>query len=518
MDFLNKAYEWFRGLGSALKGLILLAGLAALAVGVSYYYPMTGEVMIPLGADMPPEEVKPVMDRLTAVGIPHKLDRRGVNVLVPQDRHAEAKVALAAEQLPTRGGDGLESFKESSFGATPFQLTVNYQRALQNELVRAITQIDSVAAARVLIARPEPTPFLRDQRPPTASVVLRLKSNAVFGKAAAGSVVSLVAHAVDGLKKENVTVVDSAGRMLSDPYAAQKDDLPREMVDYRQELEKYLAQKAQEVLTKSLGVGRAVVTVNTDLNYQMVKERVKKYSPEDKVLLAERLTQTQTTATAARGAAGSASNQAARPGGSSGGGGSGGQSKEETTSSDYATSVTERETADKMGAVTRLTVAAVVDLAPAPPADGSAAATEPLMTADDVQDLIKQAIGFKSGRDEIKVANMKMVTPVTPIPETDPAAEDEKKQQQLQRYVVLARNVSLAVAAVVAFAIVPLALLRRSRPAKPPEPAAPPPPTPEQLAVAARERRRQQLDRLAELTRSKPDAVSEVFTLLTTAK
>lgn len=515
MDFLTRIYDGFRGLSTALKGLIGLAVVAALVVGVTSYYPIGGEAMVPLGADMPPEDVKPVMDRLAAVGIPHKLDRRGVNVLVPQDRHAEAKVALAAEQLPTRSGEGLESFKEMSFGATPFQLTVNYQRALQNELVKVIKQIDAVDTARVLIARPERTPFARDQSPPTASVVLRLKRNAVFGKAAAASVVSLVAHAVDGLKPENVTVVDSTGQMLSDRYAAQKDELPMELVDYRKGLEQYLAEKAQGVLTKALGTGRAVVTVNTDLNYQKMKERQKKYDNEGKALLAERLTQTSSTVTPARGTAGAASNQAARPGGSAGGGGAG-QTKEETTSSDYTPSYTEREIEDKMGAVTRLTVSAVVDLNPLPPADGSAAATEPLMTAEAVQGLIKHAIGFKADRDEITVANMKMVTPVPAVPEADPAEDEEKKQKQFQSYVTLARNACIGLAVLVVFIIVPLALLRRSRPAKPPEPAAPPPPTPEQLAAAARDRRRQQVEKLAELARSNPETVSEVFSLLTT--
>ncbi len=512
MEFLKNIGDWWKGLGGGTRALVVGGGLAAaLAFGL-FIYLSPGEATVPVGGDMPVEEVQAVAARLTTLGIPHKLDPRGVNVLVPESRRAEAKVGLAAEGLPTRGGKGLESFEESSFGATPFQNAVNYQRALQNELARAIAQVESVANARVLLARPDPTPFVRDQRPPTASVVLRLKPNAGLTKAAATSVVSLVAHAVDGLKPENVTVIDSTGRLLSDPYAANKDDLPAELVDYRKGLEMYLAKKAQDMLVPSLGAGRVVVTVNADLNYQKVKERQKRYNPEEKVTGQERTTTVKaTTPGPARGAAGVQSN-AARPGGGAGGGGTGGRSEEETNSTDYLVSMTEREIEDKMGAVIRLTVAAVVDLSPLPPADGSPAATEPLMRPEDVQDLIKQAVGFKTGRDEIKVANMKLVGPTVPtIPDVD---VEGPRLRRLQEYVSLTRWVSLAVAVVVGLAIIPLVLLRISRrPARPPE-LAPPPPTPEQLASAAAARRRQQLDRLADLARTKPETATEVFGLL----
>lgn len=510
MEFFKNIGDWWRGLGGGTRTLVVGGVLAtALAIGL-FVYLSPGEATTPVGPDMPAEEVKAVRDKLTASGIPNTLDRRGVNVLVPEARLAEAKVTLAAEGLPSRTGRGLESFEESSFGATPFQNSVNYQRALQNELTRAISQIESVAGARVLIARPDPTPFVRDQRPTTASVVLRLKPNAGFGKAAAASVVSLVAHAVDGLRAENVTVIDSTGRMLSDPYAANRDDLiSGDMVDFRKALELHLAKKAQDTLTPALGAGRVVVTVNADLNYQKVKERLKRYTPEEKVVIAERLTTSKGTTTTARGAAGVTSN-AARPGG--GAGGSSGNTQEETTSTDYAFGELVREMDDRAGGILRLTVAAVVDLSPQPGADG-AAGTEPVARPEDVQKLIETAVGFKTGRDEIKLANMKLTGP--PVPEIKEIDEEGQRLARLQTYVSLARTLCIAFAAVVGFAIVPLALLRtRRRPVKPPEPAAPPPPTPEQLAAAARDRRRQQLEKLAELTRTNPDTVSDVFNIL----
>jgi len=513
MEFANNIRDWWKSIGGATRAIVIGLLVSAVVAVAAFLYLSPSEPMVAVGPDMPPAEVKAVRDRLATLGIPNTLDSRAVNVRVPVSRYAEAVVGLAAEGLPTRSGKGLETFEESSFGATPFQNAVNYQRALQNELARAITQVEPVVAARVLIARPDPTPFVRDQRPPTASVVLRMKPNTGLSKGASSAIVSLVAHAVDGLKPENVTVIDSAGRLLSDPYAASKDDLPGEMIDFRKALEMYLAKKAQDVLSPSLGAGRVVVTVNADLNYQKVKERQKRYSPEEKVVIAERLTNMKTTgATPARGVAGLTSN-AARPGGTAGAALSGGGSQEETISTDYAFGEIVREIDDRAGAITRLTIAAVVDLSPQPNADGTPGGTEPVARAEDVQELIKQAIGFKDGRDEIKVANMKLTGP--PVPEIKEVDEETAKLARMQAYVGLARNISLAFAAVVGLAIIPLALLRAGRPAKPPEaPAPPPPPTPEQLATAARDRRRQQLEKLAELTRTNPDSVSDVFGLL----
>lgn len=497
----NQARTFWGGLSGVRR--VLIAGAAAavlVGLGVFAYLNQSGD-QVPLFAEpLPADEVAAIGTTLKAQSIPYTL-KDSNTVLVPRERLAAAKVALAGEGVPVRGGKGYELFDQSSLTTTPFVQNVNYQRALQAELARSITQIEPVAAARVLIARPEPTPFVRDQRPPTASVVLKLKPNAALSRSQANSIVSLVSRSVDGLKAENVTVVDSAGRLLSDPHAGEKEELPQGQIDYRREMEQYLAGKAQEVLTAHLGPGRAVVKVSADVNFQKVKEQQTTYQKDGSVVSAERLTTTKSTAATPRGVAGAASN--IRPPGGSGGAGAGGSS-EEVTQTDYNTSKTVREMEDRMGAVTRLTVAALVDLTPPPVAEGEPAPAS--ISAADAEAIIQNAVGFRTGRDSIKVTNVRLGGPAVSGPEPD---EETVKLQRMAAYVELARNVSLAVAVVMGLGGLGLLLLRRRRPAATPDAtaAADTPATPEQ-------RRSEMLERFLETARTDPDRAAAAFGLL----
>jgi flagellar M-ring protein FliF len=379
---------------------------------------------------------------------------------------------------------------------TPFVQSVNYQRALQAELSRSIGQLESVQSARVLIAKPEPSPFVRDDKQPTASVIIKLKPGAVMSRATAGSVVSLVARSVEGLKPENVTVVDSGGRLLSDPHAAERESLPATQLEYRRDLEAYLAEKAEKMLAQHLGPGRAVVQVSADINFQRLKETSRTYSPEGRVAKSELTTTSKSTGGAARGVAGAASNVARSGGGaplnSSGGGGS--TSSDETIRTDYALSEVVRDIEDRLGAVTRLSVAAMVDLNP--PAEG-----QPVISATDAAELIQRAIGTRSGRDEVKVTNARLTGPIGPTDVDDTLG----KLQRFQAYVGLARNISLALAAFLVVCMVALlAFRRRAVPAPEPAPPAPAAPTDE-------DRRNAELGRFLDMARDDPDRVAAVL-------
>jgi len=491
---LAQARAYWSGLGIARRVLIVLAAVGVVvAVGVVAY--LSGTTYVPVYRDLSPDEAGAMRTTLTAQNIPVQLSSDGTAVLVPQERIAEARVALASAGLPTRGGKGYELFDETSLLTTPFVQNVNYQRALQAELARSIMQLESVQSARVLIARPESSPFVRDQKQPTASVVIKLKPGAVMSRPAAASIVSLVARSVEGLKPENVTVVDSGGRLLSDPHAPDRDNLPTPQLEYRRELEAYLASKAEQMLTQHLGPGRATVQVSADINFQRVKEMQRNYSPDGRVARAERQMTSKTTGASARGVAGATSN-VARAGGvpPTGGGGGGTSSQEETIQTDFAISETVRDIEDRMGAVTRLSIAALVDLTP--PSEG-----QTVISSSDAEDIIKRAVGFRSGRDEVKLTNVRLAGPIGP-PEPD---ETLVRLQKIQTYVGLARNLSLALASFLVVMIVALLALRRRRV---PEPAAPP------TAPSEEERRRAELNRLLEMARTDPDRVAAVFRTL----
>jgi flagellar M-ring protein FliF len=508
--FFAQLSTFWAGL-STLRRIAIVGAAVTVFLGFSTYSYLnqTGDSK-PVTGELPLEDVNAIIGRLTTLGYPYKLSDSGTVILVPSERLAAARVALAGEGLPRSGGKGYELFDETSLGATPFVQNVNYQRALQAELGRSISQIESIASARVLIAKPEATPFIRDQNATTASVILKLKSGSSLSRTATGSIVSLVARSVDGLKPENVTVVDSNGRLLSDPHAGEAENLPTGQLEYRRELEKHLASKAEELLARHLGPGRAVVRVSADINFQRVKERRESYSPEDKAVSAERLTTTKSTSSGARGVAGATSNISRAGGTSSGGGGGGGNSTEEVIQTDYLVSKSTRDLEDRMGSVQRLTVAAIVDLSATANAEGTPPESGSIISVEDAQDIVKQAIGFKVGRDEIKLTNVKLGSNVAAVPEPD---DQLAKIQRIAAYVLLARNISLAVAIVMALSLIPLFFLRRRTPANVDVEK----PTVDEATIreAEAEKKRQELlDRFQEMARTNPDGTANIFGML----
>lgn len=505
----NQARTFWGGLSVVRR--VLIAGAAALVLlglGAFAYFNQAGEGVPLFPGGLPEDEVAGVTAALDSKSIKYTL-KDSHTILVPKEQYPKARVALAFEGLPNRGGGkGYELWDQSNITDTPLQQRVKQVRALQGELARSIMQIEPVAAARVILALPEPTPFLRDQRPATASVVIKLKPGATFNKLQSASVVQLVARSVDGLKTENVTVVDSTGRLLSDPRAGEKDDLSQGLVDQRRELEQYLAQKAQDMLTRHLGPGRAVVQVNADLNYQKVKELQTTYPKDGGVLVRERTTTTKAT-TASRGGIAGAGSNVRQAGGTSGGGGS---TNEEVNQADYEPSKSVREMEERMGAVTRLTVAALVDLTPLPAAEGQTAPTP--ISAADAEAIIQNAIGFKAGRDSVKVVNGALGGLPPAVSEPD---EETTRIQRMTAYVELARNISLAVAVAMTVGVAGLLLIRRRPRRLPPEeataatadgsPVALTPVTPEQ-------QRQELLQRFLETARSAPDRTAAAFGLL----
>jgi flagellar M-ring protein FliF len=380
---------------------VVIAGVAAvlLVVFAVFAYSQYHTEYKPLFTGLSPEEAGKLVQLMQTKSIPHRLEAGGTTISVPSERYAAARVELAAEGSSLTG-KGFELFDESPLGMTPFVQNVNYSRALQAELGRSIAQLEPVAQARVHIVRPEHTPFVREQKPTTASVVLKLKPGAQLNRSSAQAIVALVSRAVEGLSPENVTIVDTRGRLLSDPQPSE-DKAHSAQIELRRETEAYLANKAEDLLRRHLGVNRAIVRVAADVNLQRVKEKSEVVNPEGRAAVSERVSNQKTTGAAPgpRGVAGATSNLG-RASGSTGAAG-GNLSQQEKIETDYAVSKTLREQENRANVIDRLTVAALVDLSGQ--GEGSLK-----LTLNDARDLIKQAIGFKDGRDEIKVTDVRL--------------------------------------------------------------------------------------------------------------
>ncbi len=310
----------------------------------------------------------------------------------------------------------------------------------------------------------------------------------------ATGIVALVSRSVEGLTPDNVTLLDANGRLLSDPSASEGGSITTQM-DYRRELESYLASKAEQMLAQVLGPGRAIVRVTADINFQRLREKKETYSPEGRVATSEEVTSNKSNAAGqgVRGPAGTASNSGKQPAGPGQGGG-GNNQQEETTKTNFVVSKVTQELEDKIGAVERLTVAAMVDLGTADGAKGSVAPVN--FSLADAEGIIKQAVGFKGKRDEIKVSNVKLSPP-----EAVPSAENEVDPMQYWQHIIsIVRNGSLGLAALVAL-VLGWMVLRRFRHSAQPANAA---------AQASTQNAPAQ-QRLVALLEQNPDAIAKVL-------
>jgi flagellar M-ring protein FliF len=417
------------------------------------------------------EDAGAITSKLQAQGVKFRLTSGGTTVQVPSEQLEQLRIELAVDGLPAKGGKGFEIFDDAPLGMTPFTQHINYSRALQTELAKSIMHLEPVSQARVHIVQPEPSAFIRDQKPTTASVVLWLKPGATLSRSMSNGIVALVSHAVEGLTPDNVTLLDGTGHVLSEPRSAEGGDVPGSQLEYRHQLEADLAAKAEDMLGKMLGSGRAVVRVTAELNFKRTKEKRETYKPEERVIRTEKVTNTKSGGASANarvpvGAVGNAARAPApTPGPTT-------SNQEEMIENEYAISKTTQEIEDGVGSIERLSIAAMVDLK-GESAEGES--TAPALTVKDAEEIVKQAVGFKTGRDAIKVTDVRL--PGAPTPNESDA--ELVRLQRWQTYVNLVRNASLGLVALVGLVLGTM-FLRRLRGFFPTEP---PPQETQQLRI-----------------------------------
>jgi len=231
---------------------------------------------------MSEEDAGEVIQKLNESSIPYKLQGTGT-IMVPQDQVYEVRLQMAREGLPQKGTVGFELFSGSTLGMTEFTQKVNYRRALEGELERTIGSLAPVDAVRVHIVTPEKTLLSSDQAPTTASIMLKLSGNRILDQAQVQSITHLVASSVEGLKPENVVVVDSSGRMLASGSGGSTEAGVAGQTDTRRAAESAAAmavqQKAEQLLLQVLGPNRAVVQADVSLDWTQKETTSQTYEP-----------------------------------------------------------------------------------------------------------------------------------------------------------------------------------------------------------------------------------------------
>ena len=250
-------------LGSALAILVAIIGLSA-------WYGNKPD-MVPLFTNMEAKDAGEVAAKLKESKINYEVQetKQGTTILVPSKNVHDARLDLASQGLP-RGNKGFEIFDDSKLGVTEFQNKVNFLQALQGELTRTIEQIEAVEKARVHIVLPEDSLYKKNEKPATASIMLRLKPQAELSKKEIKGIVNLAANSIQGLKPENITIVDDTGKILNDPDENEENSVGAKtmtQLDMTKKVQDNIQKSIQTLLDQSLGEGRAFARVNVELDF-----------------------------------------------------------------------------------------------------------------------------------------------------------------------------------------------------------------------------------------------------------
>ena len=391
--------------------------------------------------ELAPEEASQITEKIGEQGVAYELRNGGTSIYVPKEKVYQLRLDMAKEGLPAGGQGGYKIFDNEKIGVSPFVQSVNLKRALQEELAKSIQMIDGVNHARIHIVSTEQTLFTSEAGKTTASVVLRLKPGYRLSSLNIAAITHLVSGSVEGLTSENVTVIDSQGRLLSSESDQTMAGGAGTVQDYRERVEQNLEDKVEEMLTTVLGPGRAKVRIHAVVDMNSVSTITEKLEPKG-VATKEEITTGSETGAGGTPVAG----KATAPGS---------LKKDETILTEYEVGKTVTQEVTLPGEIKSLSVAAVVDLSPPDSNEaGSGGQVANAMDPNDVEKLIENALGLDlEGGDSLKVVTARFHRPVASL-------LDEELSAGLD-FVAIARQASLGIMAVCA-----LVVLRMFRGAK----------------------------------------------------
>ena len=376
-----------------------------------------------------PEDAAAVTTKMREAGIEYRLDETGASILVPNERLAEARLALAGAGMPRSGRIGFELFDRSNLGASDFAEQVNYQRALEGELERTVALLSDVESARIHLTFARESVFLDTRQPGKATVVLRLKRPGQISGSSVAAVANLVASAVEGLSPESVSIIDGNGRLLNRPRSSDTGEARTAAADlgYRQSLESDMLQRINSSLEPLLGAGKFRAGVNIDCDFTATDENEEVWDSTKSAVLTSQTTEESNGSTTTAGVPGTLSNLP-RPPARSAGSGSGLTRRTENVS--YQPGHLVRHTVAPRGAVRKVYASVLVDQTVRWEGTGAKAARilvpPPAEVLKGVRDIVASIAGYDEKRgDQLTVETLPFETTLTveaPGPALKPVA------------------------------------------------------------------------------------------------
>lgn len=294
----------FRQLGV----LFGFAAVAALGIGLVLWSwnPSYGILFGSLG-DKEASEVASVLQQR---GINYKLDPRTGALLVPSASIPEIRLQLAAEGLPRSSGQGLEILQQKQeFGTSQFMETARYQHALEMELSRSIMSIGSVQTARVHLALPKQSVFVRKRQDPSASVLIKLYPGRVLEEGQVSAISHLVASSIPNLEPQRVTVVDETGRLLSSRQRSAELTMNQGQFEYVRNLENSFVDRIEDILSPIVGRGGVRAQVAADIDFSVTEQTMETFNPDLPALRSQEISEEESLSNALQGVPGALTNQ-----------------------------------------------------------------------------------------------------------------------------------------------------------------------------------------------------------------
>lgn len=432
----NKATEWLAQLRANPKIPLIVVASAAVAIIIALIlWAKTPDYRV-LYNNLSDQDGGAIVTQLTQMNIPYRYSENGSAILVPEDKVYDLRLRLAQQGLPKGGAVGFELLDKEKFGISQFSEQINYQRALEGELARTIETLGPVQHARVHLAIPKPTLFVREQKSPSASVTLNLESGRALDEGQVNAIVHMVSSAVAGLPPANVTLIDQSGRLLTRSDTSGRA-LNETQLTYTADVENRYQRRIESILAPIVGSGNVHAQVNAQIDFAAKEQTEEQYRPngsaEQSAVRSRQLSQnTQANGQSVGGIPGALSNQPApansapittaaqQPAQSTGQANQTAQttttqtqnnltsqSREETTN--YEVDKTIRHTRLNVGDVQRLSVAVIVNYRQL--ADGK---TSPLSDEQlkQIESLTREAMGFSTSRgDTLNVVNSPFTAP-----------------------------------------------------------------------------------------------------------
>lgn len=410
---IGQFQEFYKSLGPTKRTALLASFFVAIITIGIVIFMTSGKDYAVLLTNVPADQVATIIEKLSSKNIPYQLQDGGKTVLVPKDFLHATQMQLMSEVGSAKLGNiGLEIFDKQEFGINSYAQKINYQRALQGELMRAINTLNAVKQSKVILALPAKKTIMEESSPPSASVVLELNPGKELSPDQVRGIRFLVANAVEGMDVDRVSVLDERGKMLSrqnDSATGASND----MMELKQKVEKDLETRIESILSKVVGQGKIVAKVDATINHKIVSA-VEETVDADKTAILSQQTQEESLDGARTNPTGVPGSRSNIPGAEDNNGQVGFKQdvKKEVKSVNYQVPKTVRNIKEAAGNIEKISVAVLIDSVSTTTttADGKTDTKWAPRSVEEIakyESLVKNAIGFVAARgDNVKIESI----------------------------------------------------------------------------------------------------------------